>query len=185
MGICQSKNENEQINITNPNPKSGLEATQLTNQNQEINYRSKSNIENGQLSDKANIIKELNIEGNIQLPVESIIKAMKAVCKITIISNTGTLNGTGFFMRGLDSKKYLVSNYHVLTQKGNIEIEIHNKKKMKLNFNNHNNRDIKYYPDPKDVVLYEIKETDVIYRDVEFLDYDLNYKRGYEIYIMM
>ena len=134
MGICQSKNLKESINNANPNKNPGLEAIQSTYQNQEINIRSKSNVLNEQFPYKIKIKKELHIAGNIQLPVEAIIKAMKAVCKITIINNKRIFYGTGFFMRGLDSKKYLVSNYHVLAEKGNIEIEIHNKKKNEIEF---------------------------------------------------
>ena len=50
---------------------------------------------------------------------------------------------------------------------------------MKLNFNN---RNIKYFPGVKDITMVEIKNNDSIYNDIEFLDYDLNYKRGYNQY---
>ena len=51
---------------------------------------------------------------------------------------------------------------------------------MKLNINN---RDIKYYPKPKDITIIEIKNNDEIYEYIKFLDYDINYKiKGYKIY---
>ena len=50
---------------------------------------------------------------------------------------------------------------------------------MKLNFNN---RDIKYFPGVKDITMVEIKKNDSIYNYIEFLNYDLNYKRGYNNY---
>jgi len=50
---------------------------------------------------------------------------------------------------------------------------------MKLNLNNYN---IKYFEDPKDITVIEIKNSDEIYKDIEFLNYDRNYINGYEIY---
>ena len=51
---------------------------------------------------------------------------------------------------------------------------------MKLEFKN---RIRKYMEQPKDISIIEIKESDEIYEDIEFLDYDLNYeKKGYIIY---
>ena len=48
---------------------------------------------------------------------------------------------------------------------------------MKLEFKN---RIRKYMEQPKDISIIEIKESDEIYEDIEFLDYDLNYeKKGY------
>ena len=117
------------------------------------------------------------------VPLNIAIKVMKAICKIIIETKKGTLYGTGFFMNYSDSLKCLITNYHVINpslENGNIEIEIHNKNKMKLKFNN---RYIKYIERPRDITIIEIKETDEIYNDIEFLDYDNNYtKRGYIIY---
>ena len=46
-----------------------------------------------------------------------------------------------------------------------------------------NNRHIKYLEKPKDITIIEIKESDEIYCDIEFLDYDMNYiLKGYLIY---
>ena len=50
---------------------------------------------------------------------------------------------------------------------------------MKLNLNN---RDIKYFPKPKDITMIEIKTSDNIYNDILFLDYDLNCLKGFEEY---
>ena len=45
------------------------------------------------------------------------------------------------------------------------------------------NRLTKFFKKPKDIAVIEIKESDKIYKDIEFLDYDLNYiKNGYLIY---
>jgi len=81
-----------------------------------------------------------------------------------------------------NSIKYLIANYHDINPdiiNEDIEIEIWNHKKMKLSLNNHN---IKYFKKPKDITVIEIKNSDEIYKDIKFLDYDNNYKNGYEIY---
>jgi hypothetical protein len=108
------------------------------------------------------------------VPLNIDIKVMKAICKIIIETNNGTLYGTGFFMNYSDSLKCLVTNYHVINpslENENIEIEIHNKNKMKLKFNN---RYTKYIERPRDITMIEIKKSDEIYNDIIFLDYDLN-----------
>lgn len=44
------------------------------------------------------------------------------------------------------------------------------------------NRYIKYFPKPKDITIIQMKKYDEIFEDIELLDYDLNYKKGYMIY---
>ena len=108
------------------------------------------------------------------VPLNIAIKVMKAICKIIIETKKETLYGTGFFMNYSDSLKCLITNYHVINpslKNENIEIEIHNKNKMKLIVNN---RYTKYLERPRDIAMIEIKETDKIYNDIIFLDYDLN-----------
>ena len=121
--------------------------------------------------------------GHKPIPINVIIKVMKSICKIIIQIGKGRLGyGTGFFMKFKDTKKYLITNYHVISRDMNFEnisIEIYNHKKFELNFNN---RYIKYYPQPKDITIIEIQSADKIYKDIELLDYDLNYKKGYKIY---
>ena len=113
----------------------------------------------------------------------SIKLAIKALCKISIKNNEDSIKGTGFFLNAPNFKKYLITNNHIISQdiiNKDIEIEIHNKKRMKLNLNN---RDIKYFPEPKDITMIEIKSSDSIYEDIYFLDYDINNnKDGYNIY---
>ena len=50
---------------------------------------------------------------------------------------------------------------------------------MKLKFDNSY---IKYFPKPKDITIIQMKKYDEIFEDIELLDYDLNYKKGYMIY---
>ena len=121
------------------------------------------------------------VDCNKAVPINIIIKALKSICKIAIRGNYN-VNATGFFMKISDTEKYLITNNHVINQNNiydNIEIEIHNQKKMKLNLNN---REVKYFPKPKDITMIEIKTSDNIYNDILFLDYDLNFQKGYYIY---
>ena len=109
-------------------------------------------------------------------------KVMKSICKIIIKNNDKISYGTGFFLNVTNSLKYLLTNYHVINQNsiGNLELEIWNQNRIKLNLDN---RQIKYFEKPKDITIVEIKNTDEIYKDIEFLDYDINYKnKGYIIY---
>ena len=79
---------------------------------------------------------------------------MKSICKITIRTEDGrTLSGTGFFMNYSNSKKYLMTCYHIINpslENQNIKIEIPDKKPMKLRFNN---RFPKYIERPKDIAM--------------------------------
>ena len=47
---------------------------------------------------------------------------------------------------------------------------------MKLNFNE---GDVNYFPGVKDITMVEIKNYEPLYKDIEFLDYYYNYKKGY------
>ena len=75
------------------------------------------------------------------------------------------------------------TNYHVITpdiiKNEIIEIEIWNQKRMKLNVLN---RKIRFFEKPRDITIIEIYEFDEIYKDIDFLDYDKNYEKGYQIY---
>ena len=127
--------------------------------------------------------KSLEVDDSHKLiPLDIINKASKSICKIIISENNGVLNGTGFFMKIDSNKKYLVTTYHVISKENinnDIILDIHNNKKMKLNIDN---RDIKYFEKPKDIIIIEIKNDDEIYNDIEFLEYDSNYVKGYDIY---
>ena len=163
MGICDNNSSrNENKNKTKLNVELVHEKTQ-------------GNI-------KSSIKQELMIGDNIPVPINIVNKAVKSICKITNKNMKKPISGTGFFMKISDNQKYLITNNHIISQNNinnNIKIEIFNKKIMKLKFNN---RIIKYFAKPKDITLIEINEYDSIYNDIEFLDYDLNYKRGYMIY---
>ena len=108
---------------------------------------------------------------------------MKSICKIIIKDDYGGFMGTGFFMKVNDSKKYLVTNYHIISYertRTNDDILLHlsNENDIKLNLKN---RHIDYFQEI-DITLLEIKDTDDICNEIKFLTYDLNYILGYEIY---
>ena len=113
---------------------------------------------------------------------KNIIPVLKSLCQIKTKNKEEFIIRNGFFMN-ISTKKYLITNYHIISQdkiNNDIDIELHNKKIIKLDLNN---RDIKYYPDPIDITLIEIYSSDIIYKDIEFLDYDANFiKNGYEVY---
>ena len=130
--------------------------------------------------------------GHKPVPLNLANKVFKSICKIIIKKdeekkdnkngNEEENYGTGFFMKFSDSLKYLITNHHLISPKKNeeIKIEIYNKKTMNLNLNN---RKIKYLEEPKDITAIEIIDSDPIYNDIEFLDYDNNYdKNGYSMY---
>ena len=108
-------------------------------------------------------------------------KVQKSICRIKLINEDKVINGSGFFMKISDIKNCLITNYSIISQdiKANIEIEIYNKKTMNLKLNR---RYIKYFPEPKDITIIEIRSSDEIFEDIEFLNFDLNYKFGYNIY---
>ena len=75
--------------------------------------------------------------GHKPVPIKIINKVMKAICKIKVTQKEGIAHGTGFFLNYTDKIKYLITCYHVINPEvKNIEIEIWNKKIMKLKLNN-------------------------------------------------
>ena len=117
-----------------------------------------------------------------QVPIIVINKVSKSICKINVKHNVNHNYGTGFFMN-INSLKYLITANHILSKDkidNDIEIEIHNHKKMKLQLKN---RIAKFYQRPLDITIIEIKKCDEMFNDIEYLDYDNIYmERGYEIY---
>ena len=122
--------------------------------------------------------------GHKGVPIPIINKVYNSICKIIIQKGEITSYGTGFFMKVYDLVKYLITNFHIINpavmNNNNIEIEIWNKKRIKLT---PNNRIVKYFDRPRDITIIEIKKDDEIYDYIEFLDYDINYiKNGYQMY---
>ena len=106
-------------------------------------------------------------------------KVSKSICKIIIKLGKNVKAGTGFFLE-YKNKKYLITCFHIINlQEDECDIEIWNKKKYCLNLKKHN---IKLLDKPKDIAIIEIKYSDEFIDDVHYLDYDLNYIKGYSQY---
>ena len=119
---------------------------------------------------------------NGSIPIDIVNKIIKSLCKIKIKFDEKTILGVGFFMKISDTKQYLITNHNIIShecKKMKIELEIWNQKKFKIKLSK---RHIKYFPEPKDITIIEIKVKDEIFSNIEFLNYDLNYKLGYMIY---
>ena len=84
-------------------------------------------------------------------------------------------------MKVSDLLKYLITNYHIINPNvinNHIEIEIWNKKIIKLDLND---RTITYIEQPKDLTIIKLEPKEI--KNIETLDNDLNYIRGYQIYL--
>ena len=114
---------------------------------------------------------------NMPISLDVIDEIKKSICKIKITSES---YGTGFFMI-INSKNYLITNYHVINENiKNVKIELSNKKLIKLDLNN---RIIKYIKPPKDITIIQINLNEI--NNIQYLNYDLNYIRGYNQYLNM
>ena len=151
--------------------------------NKEVKKEELNELPNKLKKELAKYIKDEVIIGPRFIPIDFIDKVKKAVCKIKIQTIDKIAFGTGFFLNYSDSKKFIITCFHVINptlENEKIEIEIYNKKIMKLNLNN---TYIKYFDKPKDITIIEIKQSEEIYKDIEYLKYDLNYiNDGYSIY---
>ena len=114
------------------------------------------------------------------IPLETAKKLSKSLCKIII--KELNKKGSGFFMI-YKSLKLLITNYHVIDSyliNKDIEFELYNKKTINLTLNE--NRFIKLFEKPIDISIIEIKDSDGINQDIEYLNYDLNLEMGYSQY---
>ena len=116
------------------------------------------------------------------IPLNAAFKVLNSICKIKIEYDGMESIITGFFIK-INSLKYLITycQYIQIESIKKIIIEIWNKKTMNLSVNG---RFIKYYKEPKNIIVFEIKESDCIYNDIQFLDYDheIINKTDYSIY---
>ena len=118
-----------------------------------------SNYKIKEASDNSRI-QERNTGHAIKINVNDIYKISKSICQISYLENNKPVYGTGFFMV-LNNNKYIITNYHVISE-------------SLIN--------IKFFEE-LDITIIEIKEIDNIIKDIEFLDYDLNYIKGYKQYL--
>jgi len=114
------------------------------------------------------MIKEELGMGHRNIPLRISNKLSKSICKITFINNENQeIYGTGFFLL-YKSLKCLISVYHVINENlknKSIEIEMYNNnKKFNLKLKS---RFIKFFKQPKDISIVEIKDSDGI-KDIEY-----------------
>ena len=117
------------------------------------------------------------------VPKEMSDKLKKSICKVIIRKkDEEIINVTGFFIKISEVSKYLLINYPLINQENineSIEVEIWNKDKINLNLKEKN---IKYFEKNKELTAIKLKEDDEIIKNIEFLSYDLNYKKGNLLY---
>ena len=112
------------------------------------------------------------------IPLDTIDLIRKSICKIEIKLSLKEEFGTGFFFK-YKSSNYLITNEHVVSKdKKSILIEIWDKTKIKINLEN---RFTLYLQKPKDITVIELEKNEI--NNVQYLDYDLNYIRGYKQYL--
>ena len=176
LGISNQNMIQGKSNQTLPSYESNINNQTL---NQNI-IKSENNLTQNinELTNKNNIV----LNGHPPVPLKLMMNAMKSICKISYHYDNKQIFGNGFFLKFSDSLKLLITNYHVIFPRLmniNIQIEIFNNQKMVLNLEG---RYIKFMK-IQDITAIEIKETDEIYKHIQFLNYDLNYHNGYNIYI--
>ena len=125
-------------------------------------------------------IPEINAGGAPRVPLDIYIESSKGVCKLII--KELNQNATGFFLTDVSGNKFLVTNYHVISEKivnsnMTIIIEIYNKEKYELKLNK-NERYIKTYENPIDITIIQINDLKDLCSNIKFLSIDLNYKKG-------
>jgi len=104
-------------------------------------------------------------------------KIRMSICKIKSNNESKQGFGTGFFIN-YKSYKYLLTNYHVISEKSKkVDIEIWDKSWINLNLNN---RYIIYLPKPKDITIIRIKIGEI--DKIKYLTFDLNFSHGYTDY---
>ena len=182
MGYQNSKETNSQENKTyftniqdqKKDPKIFYEQSKIKQENK-IQPPEKNNPKKKEISQRK------SLDQHPTIPFNLLFETRKSICKIVIQDNGGLMEGTGFFMKINDSKKYLITANHIIPLKRKYEkilLEIFNEKMIILNLKDHY---IKYYEE-KDITLIEIKDTDEICNEIKFLFYDINYILGYNIY---
>ena len=112
------------------------------------------------------------MDDNRPIPIDDINIIQKSICKLI----SGKCFGTGFFME-YKSENYVITAYHIISNNiKNIEIQIWNKKIIKLNLDNRNLILLK----EKDIAAIQVKQNEII--DIHYLKFDLNFTNGYSQY---
>ena len=145
-----------------------------------VNKKSKN--DNTKDKRQVNLVNELLIKGkdeNNQIDFDTVDKVRKSIYKIKIHINNKIKFGTGFFII-YQERKFLITCFHVINlEVKEFEIEIWNKKTKMIELKN---RYFNFIERLIDITVIEINNNDDFIEDIEFLDYDLNYLKGYSQY---
>ena len=148
----------------------------LSKEQSEVNQNKEKDKNELKIS-KQMIIDKEKIRPHVDL--ETANRVSKSVCKLLIKLREGTQAGTGFFL-SYKNVNYLITCYHVVnSKKKKFDIEIWNKKIFNFELKN---RYIEYFEEPLDITVIELKNSDEFVNYIDYLDYDLNYIKGYSQY---
>ena len=134
------------------------------------------------INNENNFIDEILIKGkaeNNKVDFDTVDKVRKSICKIIIYENDEIKFATGFFILYLEMKFLITCNHVISLDVKKFEIEIWNKQIKLLELKD---RNLISFEKPIDVTVIEINDLDDFINDIQFLDYDLNYIKGYSQY---
>ena len=141
-------------------------------------FTPKKKIPNKKLGRIDNMIIDKNLRKTVDFDTQNIVS--KCVCKIKLKLENEEGVATGFFLI-YKNKRYLITCKHVIKPIiKEFMIEIYNKKRYNFDLKNH---EIHLLDKPIDIAAIEIKNSDKFISDIGYLDYDLNYIKGYSQYI--
>ena len=129
-------------------------------------------------------LKEINPGAAKRVPLSNYTESAKSVCKITFKQTNQT--ATGFFFYDSYKNRFLITNHHVIYPETirlnpNITIEIYDKKTFDLNLSSKQINIQFFYT--LDITLIPINNINELFDKVKFLEIDLNYKKGYQVYL--
>ena len=121
-----------------------------------------------------------------RIPLSIYNEDSKNICKIIYKGDYSSATGF-FFYNSFNKGKFIITNYHVIPKtkvESNmiIQIEIYNKKIFELKLNK-NERYFKFYEDPLDITIINISDLKDLCHSIRFFQIDLNYMKGYDIYL--
>jgi hypothetical protein len=130
------------------------------------------------------VIKEIYPGVAKRVPLYYYNESAKSVCKITFKQTNQT--ATGFFFYDSYKNRFLITNHHVISPETirlypNITIEIYDRKTFDLNLSS-NQINIQFFS-TLDITLIQINNINELCDKVKFLEIDLNYKKGYQVYL--
>ena len=129
-------------------------------------------------------IKEINPGAAKRVPLSNYNESAKSVCKITFKQTSKS--ATGFFCNDSYKNRFLITNQHVISPETvrlnpTITIEIYDRKTFDLNLRS-NQINIQYFSS-LDITLIQINNLNELCNRIKFLEIDLNYKKGYQVYL--